>query len=78
LSRDRRLEKLCSIRSSIKFSITDLSSELKEGLELARRAKAVLEAKERERTRTVECTSCFVSRSPEFPLKSANSQPRTI
>lgn len=61
ISKERRREKIHSLRSNFKTSIHDFASEIKDGLELKRRAKAVLEAKEKERTRTVECTSCFVS-----------------
>lgn len=60
ISKDRRCEKVHNLRSTFKTPIHDFSSELKDNLDLARRAKAALEAKEREQSRTVECTSCFV------------------
>jgi hypothetical protein len=73
ISKERRREKIHSLRSGLKTSIHDFASELKDGLESRRRAKSVLEAKERERTRTVECTSCFVSAHNTPALsKSAN------
>lgn len=61
ISRERGRQKIHGMRSSLKASIYDFASELEYCLELTKRAKAVLESKERERTRTVECTSCFVS-----------------
>lgn len=71
-------EKVHSLRSNLKASIIDFASELRDSLELTKHAKAVLEAKERERTRTVECTSCFVSSSDTLVWGFAHQRlPRT-
>jgi hypothetical protein len=66
LSKERGREKVQNLRSSLKASMIDFASELRDSLELTRRAKAILEAKEREQTHTVECTSCFVSSFTTF------------
>ena len=59
-SGDGVLEKIWH-RLGVKSCPTQASSELEEGLEQAARRKAARDAKEKEKRRTVECTSCFVS-----------------